>query len=70
MLIGYSKAESIALKHAKLEKNQVKFLQSSFDNEKGVRVYEVEFDYGGYEYEYEIDAVSGAVIKAEKSRAD
>ena len=70
VLIGYSKAESIALKHAKLEKNQVKFLQSSFDNEKGVRVYEVEFDYGGYEYEYEIDAVSGAVIKAEKSRAD
>ncbi len=68
VLIGYSKAESIALKHAKLEKNQVKFLQSSFDNEKGVRVYEVEFNYGGYEYEYEIDAVSGKIIKAEKDK--
>ena len=30
------------------------------------RVYEIEFKYGGYEYDYEIDAANGAIIKSEK----
>jgi uncharacterized membrane protein YkoI len=38
------------------------------DIENGVKVYDVEFYFGGYEYEYEINAVTGKVIKAEKDK--
>ena len=31
-------------------------------------VYEVEFLAGGYEYDYDIDAATGAVLKCEKER--
>lgn len=68
--IGTAKAEAIALDHAKLSKSQVKFFECKLDRENGITVYEVEFDYGGYEYEYEINAASGKIISVEKSRAD
>ena len=32
----------------------------------GVKLYEVEFKSKGYEYSYEIDALSGKVLKHEK----
>ena len=66
--IGNAKAESIALAHAKLQKNQVREFECKLDKEKGVIVYEVEFNYGGYEYEYEIDAYSGGILNVVKAR--
>ena len=48
----------------------MKFFECKLDKENGVKVYEVEFYYGGYEYEYEVNAVSGKIVKAEKERAD
>lgn len=38
------------------------------DYEDGKMVYDIEFLAGGYEYEYDIDAATGAVLKAEKER--
>lgn len=67
--IGEAKAESIALKHAKVESSLAKNLVCKLDVENGIKVYEVEFYFNGYEYEYEINAVSGKVLKAEKERA-
>ena len=69
-VIDKAKAESVALNHAGLQKSQVKLLQSKLDVDDGVKVYEVEFYYNGYEYDYEVNAVSGKVLKAEKDRAD
>lgn len=69
-LVTKAKAESSALNHAGLQKSQVKFFQCKLDVENGVKVYDVEFYFNGYEYEYEINAVSGKVLKAEKERAD
>ena len=66
--IGNIKAESIALAHAKLQKNQIREFECKLDKEKGVVVYEVEFSYGGYEYEYEIDAYSGGILNVVKAR--
>ncbi len=68
--IGEAKAESIALGHAKVERSLAKHLVCKLDAEKGVKVYGVEFYYSGYEYDYEINAVSGKIVKAEKERAD
>ena len=34
-----------------------------FDSERGVMVYEVEFNAGGREYEYDINAKTGEIVK-------
>jgi len=67
-LISASKAVSIALKNAGLNKNQVRGLEYELDNERGVKVYEVDFDYGKYEYSYEINATNGKIVHKEKER--
>ena len=66
--IGESKAVSIALGNAHVDESLAKNLVCKLDVENGVKVYEVEFYFNGYEYEYEIDAVSGKIIKAEKDK--
>ena len=70
VLIGNAKAESVALAHAGVAKSQVKFFECKYDVDDGVKVYEVEFYYNGYEYDYEVNALSGKIIKAEKEKAD
>ncbi len=68
--ISTAKAGTIALDHAKLTQSKVRGFECKLDRENGITVYEVEFYYGGYEYEYEINATSGKIISVEKSRAD
>ena len=63
-----SKAVSVALSNAHVDESLAKNLVCKLDVENGVKVYEVEFYFNGYEYEYEIDAVSGKIIKAEKDK--
>lgn len=64
-LIGKDAARAAALKHAGLTRSQVTRLETELDYEKGRRIYEVEFYSGNKEYEYEIDAYSGAVLAYE-----
>lgn len=52
----------IALEKAGLMQEQVTDLIAEFDDGK----YEVEFSYDGWEYDYEIHAETGEVLKAEK----
>ena len=68
--IGDEKAKSIALTNAGLTAASVTGLISELDSDDGAAVYEVEFIYGGYEYEYKIDAKSGAIIESDKEIAD
>lgn len=60
-------AKAKALAHAGLSASEVTFTKSKPDWENGKQIYDVEF-YGndGMEYDYEIDAYSGAVISADK----
>ena len=67
-VIGSSKAASIALNNAGLKRNQVRDFSCELDVERGVKVYEVDFDYGRYEYSYDIDAYSGSILHKEKDR--
>ena len=41
-------------------------LEIDTDDDDGRIVYEIEFVCGGFEYEYEIDASNGNIIKSEK----
>ncbi|HHX30066.1 MAG TPA: cell wall protein [Clostridiaceae bacterium] len=60
--IGSSTAEDVALKDAGLTRGQVRKLETELEREDGRMIYEVEFEYGDYEYEYEIDAVTGKIL--------
>lgn len=68
--IGAQAAKAAALKHAGLSEGQVQQLQVEWDNENGRAVYEVEFKSGGMEYDYVIDAATGAVLDHEVERDD
>ena len=64
--IGLEKAKEIVL--AQLHLSEAKFTDHEYDLEDGV--YELEFTVGGVEYEYEVDAVTGKVMKADYERND
>jgi uncharacterized membrane protein YkoI len=63
--IGYENALAAALGDAGLDSSQITGPEVEMDCENGAIIYEVEFRYGGQEYEYEVDAKTGQVIKAE-----
>lgn len=64
--IGSDKAEEIALADAGFTAADVKFMKRpELDIDDGRAQYEVEFYSGSTEYDYKIDAVSGAVIEKE-----
>ncbi len=65
--IGIDKAKEIALNNAGATLDKVTGLETDFDTEHGAIIYEVEFDFEGYEYEFDIDAKSGNIIKLEKT---
>lgn len=65
-LIGYDAARDAALAHAGVTLDQVWDLDVDDDLDDHTPKYEVEFKAGGMEYEYEIDAYSGAVLNVEK----
>lgn len=62
--IGVEAAKSAAFAHAGLDASQVTMGEVDFDYEDGRMVYELEFYANGAEYEYDIDASTGAVVKS------
>jgi SagB-type dehydrogenase family enzyme len=66
--IGRQAAIRAALAHAKFHESDVGRMKCELDREDGVMVYEIEFKRDGFEYDYDIDAKTGAVIKAKKER--
>lgn len=68
--ISQDEALAVALKHAGIEKDQLDFVKNKLDFEHGRRVYDIEFYVNGFEYEYDIDAVTGKILKFDKDRDD
>ena len=60
----HSRAKSIALGHAGVSASSVSFSKAKLDDDDGRGVYEIEFYVGNTEYDYEIDAHSGAILEA------
>ena len=68
--IGHAKAKSIALNHAGVSENEAYDMEIELDDEDGTLVYEVEFKSGNMEYDYEINAATGAILKHETELDD
>lgn len=59
-------AVNIALAHAELTTEEVHFQRSELDCDDTVLHYDVEFHAGHYEYDFEIDAVTGKILHWER----
>lgn len=68
--ISRDRAIEIALEKAKLKKADVRDLEAELDYEKGVLVWEVDFDYQNFDYSYDIKADSGAIVFEEIEKDD
>ena len=64
--ISADKAKKIALGDAKLAEKDVTFVKVELELEDNKLVYDVEFYSGNVEYDYDIDAVSGAIVSADR----
>lgn len=60
--ISAEKAKQIALSHAGV--GAATFTKVELDTDDGIKVYEIEFKVGNVEYEYDINASNGAIIKS------
>ncbi len=67
--IGAEAAKTAALKHAGFSASQVTFLDAEYDYDDGRMIYEVEFHVNGTEYDYDIDALTGAVVKYQSEKS-
>ena len=64
--ISADKAKKIALGDAKLAEKDVTFVKVELEFEDNRLVYDVEFYSGNVEYDYDIDAVSGAIVSSDR----
>ncbi|OUQ81642.1 PepSY domain-containing protein [Flavonifractor sp. An100] len=68
--IGSEEAKTVALNHAGVSESETTKMKVELDEDDGRLQYEVEFKAGGMEYEYTIDASSGAVLEHESDWDD
>ena len=68
--INADKAKQIAFERAGIKAEDAKFLEVEYDYDDDLRIFEysVEFVAGGYEYDFEINAENGQIIKYEKDK--
>lgn len=68
--ISEEEALEAALQHAGVARDSLRRYETEFDWDDGMMVYEVEFISAGKEYDYEVNAVTGEILKWETDYAD
>ncbi len=63
--ISANEAENIALERVGLTRENIRFERTELDRERGKLVWEVEFEKENKEYSFEIDAVTGKILREE-----
>ena len=63
-------AKNIALQDAALAEVDVRDLEVELDLDDGAVHYDVDFEKGQQDYDYDIDAVTGQILRVEKSPAE
>ena len=64
--ISLQEARNIALTHANLDISVVSMVKCESEYDNGVLVYEIDFTYNNYEYDYKVDANTGEIISYDK----
>ena len=64
--ISVDRAKQIALNDAGVKESNAVFLRANLDWDDGRMQYEVEFYSGNTEYDYDIDAVTGAILSSDR----
>ena len=68
--ITLEEAKSIALTDSGFAEADVVFKKAALDTDDGVEIYEIDFTNGGYEYEYDINPKTGAILEKSKEIDD
>ena len=68
--ISIGTAKATAVRHAGFQTADVTFSKAKLDHEDGRTIYEIEFFNNHVEYEYEIDAITGSVLKSDSDYDD
>ena len=58
------------MSHAGVAEADIRDYKIERDTDDGIGVYEIEFKAGGYEYDYEVKAADGAILKNQKEIDD
>ena len=66
--ISLEEAKQIAFDHAGVKAEDARFDDQELDKDDGIKLYELEFYANGYEYEYDIHAETGEILKSERDR--
>ena len=66
--VSEASAKETVFAHAGVAEADVLFYRSHIDTDHGSSRYEIEFTAGGYEYDYEVDCMSGEILKFEKDK--
>lgn len=64
--ITVQEAREAALKDAGLEESEVTFIKTKLDQDDGAMVYDIEFYTASEEFDYEVDALTGKVLSADR----
>ena len=65
--VGQDAAVNAALTHAGLARSGVRSLYVKTDSEHGRLIYEIEFFFNAFEYDYDVDAATGVITEWERS---
>ena len=69
-LLSADRALEIALRCAGTAREHALQIETELDREQGALIYEVEFKLNGIEHDFEIDAVTGEILKHETEPDD
>lgn len=68
--ITKEEAKKIALKDAGITENEIRDFEIELDRDNGILKYEISFEKGNDDYDYDIDANTGKIINKEKDIND
>ncbi len=68
--ITEDRAKEVSLARAQVTASDVTRVQAELDFDDGVWKYEVEFEYGGFEYNVDVNAENGSVLEFKKEYDD